>query len=181
MAKINIKWLYLIGFIGLILVALLVNIFTSETFDNPIPRSQMPLDQNPQSEMWYIDLKGEVKHPGVYRVVPQTRLYQVISMAGGLTVFADVRDVNLSMLLSDEMRVMIPRVDTPIHEDDTCISLSRSTQERLIELPNIGPATAAAIIRYREEHGPFHRIEDVLNVSGIGPATFEAIKPFVCP
>ena len=51
---------------------------------------------------------------------------------------------------------------------------------RLLEsLPRIGPATAQRIIEYRQAHGPFAAIEDIQNVPGIGPATFDAIKEHI--
>jgi competence protein ComEA len=46
-------------------------------------------------------------------------------------------------------------------------------------LPGIGPTTAQKIIEYREQNGPFLAIEDIVNVSGIGPGTYERIKDLI--
>ena len=57
------------------------------------------------------------------------------------------------------------------------ININTANKEELDRLPNIGLSTATRIINYRETHGPFKRIEDIQNVSRIGPKIFETIKP----
>lgn len=59
------------------------------------------------------------------------------------------------------------------------IDLNRATSEQLDTLPGIGPSKAAAIVAYREEHGPFQTIEDIMKVKGIGPATFDKLKSLI--
>lgn len=56
------------------------------------------------------------------------------------------------------------------------ISLNKATMEQLQTLSGIGEAKAKAIIKYREEHGNFTKIEDIMNVTGIGEKVFEQIK-----
>jgi len=59
------------------------------------------------------------------------------------------------------------------------VNLNRATVEQLEGLPGIGPAKAGAIVRWREQHGRFKKVEDVLGVPGIGPATLERLRPLV--
>lgn len=59
------------------------------------------------------------------------------------------------------------------------VAINTATEEELMQLPGIGPAKANAIIAYREEHGPFRRVEDLLNVTGIGEKTLEKLKPYL--
>ncbi len=59
------------------------------------------------------------------------------------------------------------------------VNQNRATAEELEGLPGVGPAKAGAIVRWREEHGRFRRLEDVLGVPGIGPATLERLRPLV--
>ncbi len=59
------------------------------------------------------------------------------------------------------------------------VNINTATAEELAELPRVGPATATRIIEWREENGPFSRVEELLNVPGIGERTFERIKPHV--
>jgi comEA protein len=59
------------------------------------------------------------------------------------------------------------------------IDLNSASAELLDTLPGIGPSKAAAIIAHREAHGPFQSIEEIMKVKGIGPATYEKLKPFI--
>lgn len=59
------------------------------------------------------------------------------------------------------------------------IDLNAATIEELQQLPGVGPATAKAIVKFREESGPFQRPEDLLAIHGISPARFKKIKPYV--
>ncbi|TVP89346.1 MAG: ComEA family DNA-binding protein [Thioalkalivibrio sp.] len=53
------------------------------------------------------------------------------------------------------------------------VNVNTATVEQLSELGNIGPAKAAAIVSYREEHGPFRSLQELTRVSGIGERTVE--------
>ena len=59
------------------------------------------------------------------------------------------------------------------------ININTATQEELDNLPNIGPTKAADIIEYRQLHGPFEKIEDIIKVPNIGPTTFDKIKDLI--
>lgn len=141
------------------------------------------------SEFIYIDIKGEVKNPGVYRVKNGTRLFTVIELAGGMTLDANNKLVNLSQVLRDEDMVVVPsvfdiviynEVDNPTsNPSDSLININRASLEQLEELPGIGPSTAQKIIDYRNDIGEFNLIEDIMNVPGIGEATFENIRELI--
>ena len=57
------------------------------------------------------------------------------------------------------------------------ININTATETELESLTGVGPVTAAAIIQYRTEHGPFASVDDLIDVSGIGPATLEELRP----
>jgi len=59
------------------------------------------------------------------------------------------------------------------------VNINTATTEQLTTLPGVGPATAARIIEYREKNGAFKKIEDLMNVRGIGEKTFLRLKPLV--
>ena len=59
------------------------------------------------------------------------------------------------------------------------IDLNRATADDLDRLPGIGPSTAQAIVDYRDQHGPFGSVDDLLDVRGIGPAKLDAIRELV--
>lgn len=66
-----------------------------------------------------------------------------------------------------------------IVNDTGKVSLNTATIEELLTLPNIGESKAKDIIKYREEHGGFNNIEEIMNVKGIGKSTFEKLKDYI--
>lgn len=135
----------------------------------------------------YVDIKGEVMNPGVYKVEDPTRLFQVISLAGGTTMNADLLAFNMSMKLRDEQVIYIPSVydDYPLITDivedieNGIVNINTASLEQLDTLPGIGPTTAQSIIDYREENGDFSNIDDILFVIGIGESTLNEIREFI--
>jgi competence protein ComEA len=132
----------------------------------------------------YVDLKGAVEYPGVYKVERSSRLFQVVNLAGGLLENADSNAINLSVILGDQDVIYIPTIgeeypsiiDQEEHNIGGVININTATIEQLQELPGIGPSTAQNIIDYRNENGSFETIEDIMKVSGIGESTFENIQ-----
>lgn len=59
------------------------------------------------------------------------------------------------------------------------VNLNTATSVELQTLPNVGAATAARIIEYRQKNGGFKKIEDLMNVKGIGEKSFLKLKPLV--
>lgn len=74
-----------------------------------------------------------------------------------------------------------PRRAAPDKKTDPARALDINTANatQLTTLPGVGPSTARAIVAYRAEHGKFAAPEDLLNVKGIGPKKFEALRKFV--
>ncbi len=152
-----------------------------------------PEDEKEELAKVYVDLKGAVVMQGVYQMTSNSRIIDVINMAGGLAKEADTLRINLSQKLRDEMVIIIPNIDDEKEdieeyeeitkdageaETNNLICLSTASLDQLTTLPGIGPARAQDIINYRLEHG-FSQISDVMNVTGIGEATFEQIKDLV--
>ncbi|WP_026674619.1 helix-hairpin-helix domain-containing protein [Alkalihalobacterium bogoriense] len=141
-----------------------------------------------QEERFVVDVKGAVKKPGIYEVNKESRVYHLIDLAGGLSESADETKINLAMKIQDEMVIYVPVVGEEISLPQAMvaaggqqsgsgkININNATAEELQTLSGIGPSKAAAIISYREEHGPFQTPEDVLKVSGIGPKSLEKLR-----
>ncbi|MGB9594353.1 MAG: helix-hairpin-helix domain-containing protein, partial [Anaerolineae bacterium] len=111
-----------------------------------------------------------------------------VQAAGGATQDADLALVNLAARVADGQQVHIPRVGekAPQKSQATAIptlagplNLNTATAAELEQLPGIGPALAARIVQYRQEHGPFRTVDALLLVSGIGPSTLEKIRGLV--
>lgn len=148
----------------------------------------------------FVHICGAVEKPGVYGLPKGSRIYQAVEMAGGFLAGADERYVNLAALVSDGMHVTIyteeeaetaPRTvsaqdgagagtDRPARAgsgpEPSKIDINTAGKEELMTLKGIGETRAQAIITYREGHGPFQRIEDIMLVPGIKEGAFQKIK-----
>lgn len=146
--------------------------------------------------MIVVQAAGQVIDPGVYRLQPGSRVDDLIARAGGPTASADAQSVNLAAPLVDGQRVYLPKIGevaTTIAGQATTathtpagatpapgpIDINHADAATIDGLPGIGPATAAAIVAYRETNGPFGSAEDLLRVRGIGPAKLEVIRAMV--
>ncbi len=134
-----------------------------------------------------VHVDGAVSTPGLYTLPYQSRTADAIAAAGGLLANADTRSINLAAKLVDGQKVYVnfqgaqPQGATPSNDStsDQLIDINTADQAQLETLPGIGATRAQAIIEYRSTHGPFQTIEDLQNVSGIGPATFENLKDHI--
>ncbi len=61
----------------------------------------------------------------------------------------------------------------------TSIDINRASAEELAKLPGVGSELARRIVAYRSQHGPFHRVEDLLVIRGIGPKKWRTLKPYL--
>ena len=68
---------------------------------------------------------------------------------------------------------------SPVSTVPSKVNINTATASQLDELPGVGPSTAKRIIAYRQSKGPFSKVEDLLNVPGIGPAKLDAMRPMV--
>lgn len=147
----------------------------------------------------YIDVKGAVRRPGVYRMHSDDRVLDAVMEAGGFTDFAAHEGINLASKLSDEMVVYVPYEvevegesgdhkggnhpekvwEAAEEEEDGLVCLNGSDQAAFETLPGIGPAKAAAILQYRDNNGPFSSEEELIHVPGIGDKTFDTLRPLI--
>lgn len=183
--EMNLNVLKRYGWIVAVLVVSLIFFISVQKKDSV---SKVSLDQSPVAEqeetaspaVMMVDVKGEVSKPGVYQVEQGMRVDDVICMAGGMTSEADSTSVNLAQVLVDEMVILVGEMGVVVQEGSSSLSeqlsINQATAEELQTLNGIGPSKADAIIQYREEHGPFQKIEDLLEVPGIGEATLSHLE-----
>lgn len=152
----------------------------------------------------YIDIKGNVKNPGVYEFNENDRVIDAINLAGGLKKNANTSNINLSQKLKSEMVIYIYSNDdikkneenmscdtkckTEVIEVNNCIetnenknndekiNINTASLEELLKISGIGESKAKNIIEYRETNGKFKNIEEIKNINGIGDSLFNKIK-----
>lgn len=133
-----------------------------------------------------VHVAGAVEVPGVYELPASARVHDAIEAAGGATTFADLDLLNLAAPIVDGMQIRVPEpgeavapLVVPDGGDDGPVDLNRADAAELDTLPGVGPATAAAIVAHRDDHGPFASVDDLLSVPGIGPAKLAALSDLV--
>ena len=147
-----------------------------------------------------VHVAGAVKSPGVYRLPQGARVNDGVDAAGGATTSADLDSVNLASLVNEGEQIYIPkrgekprtitsrpqlsvgdaasnRVTGDGEVAARVININLASATQLEQLPGVGPATAKAIVAYREKYGAFNTVEDLLKVRGIGPAKLSEILP----
>ena len=129
---------------------------------------------------------GAVNRPGVYELRAGARVQDLLAAAGGGAPGAQLDRLNLAAPLVDGSQVYVPREGEAAPPGASGsgapagpLDLNTATVAQLEELPGVGPATAQAIVAAREELGGFRSVEDLLDVRGIGPAKFEALRDLV--
>jgi len=154
---------------------------------------------------WVVYITGAIAKPGVYEIHPDSRVFELVEQAGGLTSRADTLRINLAMKLQDGVHVHVPALNESGQREDIPLSgssepesmadppsfsfqasagtgtgeridINRADAEELQTLPGIGPKTAASIIQYRSEHGCFSCPEELIRVKGIGEKKLEKLK-----
>lgn len=154
-----------------------------------------------EEENIMVHICGAVQKPGVYELDPGSRVVDAVSAAGGFLPQADSEYVNLATPLSDGAKIRIPTMeettelsfeeksanDTGVTEmteqsegtKQSLVNINTADAAQLCTLPGIGETRAEGILQYRREHGPFSRIEDIMQVSGIKESSFQKIKDYI--
>jgi competence protein ComEA len=135
-----------------------------------------------------VDVAGWVRRPGVYAFAAGARIVDAIARAGGARRGADLAALNLAAPLADGTQILVPRegeapaagsTGTTAGGPGALVDVNTASATELEALPGIGEVLAATIVAYREEHGPFASVDQLEDVSGIGPSTLEDIRDLV--
>ncbi|CAN5510876.1 hypothetical protein BH10ACT3_BH10ACT3_01320 [soil metagenome] len=151
----------------------------------------------------FVPVAGAVAAPGVVQLPGGSRVVDAVAAAGGLRSDADPDRVNLAAPLIDGSRIVVPAIgqdppaEVPVEgaapatgtgssgatgatlTPSAPVDLNTATIEQLDELPGVGPATAQAIVSFRESEGRFTSVDALLDVRGIGDAKLEALRDLV--
>jgi competence protein ComEA len=158
---------------------------------SPLEREESGPGPRPAGDTLLVHVAGAVRRPGLYEMESDARVADAVRAAGGPTRRGDLDALNLAEPLIDGIKIEVVRRGevaapsvgvTPAPEGvapAALIPLNTADQAALESIPEVGPVTALAILEYRAEIGTFRSIDELLEVSGIGPATLEAIRPYV--
>jgi competence protein ComEA len=136
----------------------------------------------------YVHVLGSVARPGLYQLREGARIVDAIAAAGGYTDVADTAQLNLARVVTDGEQLYAPAVGeapplpatggaaAPGDPASNAVNLNTADSAALETLPRIGPETAKKIIDYRDEHGPFTSIDQLLEVPGIGQKTLDGLR-----
>src|SRR5690606_24978724 len=124
-----------------------------------------------------VEISGAVAKPGTYQVEKGVTLAYVINLAGGILPSADINSLNLSLLVENKT-YEVKTYSKEIKDKTYKVNLNAVTYLELITIPNITEKRALNILLYREQNKKFTVVSDLLNVSGIGDATYEKIKQY---
>lgn len=181
------------------LVLYVTNVMAEETYTCPKTEETVSTDEE-KSEI-VVDIKGAVVNPGVYKVVKESIVNDLIQMAGGLTKDADTSNLNLSKTLTNEMVVTVYTKDevknmakldsvtestestsndkTTTDQASSLININTASLSELQNIPGVGEAKAKLIIDYRTNCGKFTKKEDIKNIKGIGDKMYEKMAPYL--
>jgi competence protein ComEA len=134
-----------------------------------------------------VHVAGAVRSPGVYELAPGARVADAIEAAGGARPRADLNLLNLAEVVRDGMQILVgargtaaaPAAQPVSSPGAPIVDLNAADQAALETIPGIGPVKAAAILGHRSEIGAFTSFDELLEVTGIGPATLESIRPYI--
>lgn len=193
----------IVGIIVLIIVAFIIyQLFTVDeppVFDLEVESSigtteigvefkdvELSNNEDEVEEVIKVDVKGAVINPGVYRMENGERVEDAIAKAGGVTENADLKMINRSLEVYDTMEIIVYTIGEEVINYDQSdasssyinkkIDINHAPLSELCTLNGIGEAKANSIIKYRNDNGDFNSIEDIMEVSGIGPNIFDGIK-----
>ncbi len=156
-------------------------------------------DRMPETEAkCYVYVCGAVLSPGVYEVGSDARIVDAIEMADGFSDDADRDYLNLAGMICDGMKIYVPtekevrdgydEVPVAVTTTDTQnpnpagdsvnakININTADETELMKLNGVGKSRAGDIIEYRNTHGKFEKIEDIMLVPGIKDGMYGKIK-----
>ena len=138
-----------------------------------------------------VDVAGKVRHPGIAVLDAGSRVVDALEAAGGARPGVDLTGLNLARVLVDGEQVVVggpapsgaaASASPPAGDPSgpvTLVNLNTATESELDTLPEVGPVTAASILQWRDQHGGFTSVDELLEVDGIGEVTLGKLAPYV--
>jgi len=179
MSLIEKKQLKILIFFLVIILGILFYRYSSNNYkvlNNKLVDEELVDAEETSSKTIWVDIDGAVKNPGVYEIKTGSRLFELLEIAGGLREDAYTKDLNRSIMLNEEDKIYIESIDNiNLKKEIMKININTASKEELMKLTGIGEAISENILQYRETN-TFNKIEDIMNVDGIGDSKFNSIK-----
>ena len=160
---------------------------------------EYPAESQGEPQIIYVDICGAVKKPGVYELPRGSRVFQAIEKAGGFLEEAQQNLINQAEYITDgqQIRIYTKEEAEKMRESGTRdvtdqnflsqdaskeqnadgkININQADKAMLMTLSGIGETRAQAIIAYRQKHGSFSTIEELMQVEGIKEKIYEKLK-----
>ncbi len=135
----------------------------------------------------FVHICGEVLYPGVYEVPADSRINDVLNLAGGFLENADEEYWNLAAPVADGMQIQIlSKEEAEIARRQQAnqalglVNINTASVSELATLPGIGESRAKDIVAYRTQNGAFSAKEDIMQVSGIKDSVYQKIADKIC-
>jgi len=146
-----------------------------------------PTASPPVPSQLVVHLSGEVIAPGIYRLPVGARIDDALKAAGGPTTYGDVHRLNLAARLADGQQIVVPKRIDPVlatftdapTQPPARVNVNTATVAELDRLPGVGPVTAQRIVAFREQNGPFSKVEQLRHANLVSAATYEKIKDLI--
>lgn len=135
-----------------------------------------------------VDVAGKVRRPGIVVLAAGARVVDAIEAAGGVRPGVELTSLNLARPVVDGEQILVGvrpepglagTLDATVSAGGVLVNLNTADEAALDTLPGVGPVTAGAILAWRDAHGGFTAVEELLEVDGIGPATLDELAPLV--
>lgn len=176
--------------LGCVLTSIAEEYFTNE---EPVPVISAQTQAKSKEQLITVYVSGAVARPGLYELPAGIRAQEAVEAAGGFTEAANQEKVNLAKKLKDGSQVNVPALKGSKkaitgtnafagkasigsqQKQAGLVNINTASITELDSLPGVGEVTAQRIIEYRQQHS-FTRIEDIMQVKGIGEAKFNKMK-----
>jgi competence protein ComEA len=155
----------------------------------PSPLASISADSSAEpSEDLVVDVAGKVRRPGIAVLPAGSRVVDALEAAGGARRGVDLTSLNLARPVVDGEQILVGIAPVPgvagtlgsaPSSGESLVNLNTADQAALETLPGVGPVTAESILSWREEHGGFTSVDELLEVDGIGDATLADLAPLV--
>jgi competence protein ComEA len=126
-----------------------------------------------------VEIIGAVEFPGIYHFFKEVTVGEALTYAGSVLMDADMSNIMASEMITRNRQIVIPSLNREEVEPKILVNVNKASFKELITIPGMTETRAASLIIYREAHGDFKHIDELINVKNIGIATLEKIKPYI--